>query len=38
MGGAIDSGGGGGGGGEDGTEYKDGNFEAYAQAVRKVCG
>ena len=24
--------------GEDGTGYKDGNFEAYAQAMRKVCG
>ena len=23
--------------GEDGTGYKDGNFEAYAQAMRKVC-
>ena len=25
-------------GSEDDTEYKDGNFEAYAQAMRKVCG
>ena len=25
-------------GGEDGTGYKDGNFEAYVLAMRKVCG